>query len=589
MIGAGLLGRMRACAPGVIAFCLIFGFTDLAAVAATPSASELQAIQREQEQLLRMEEERRREQERLRKLKELQPPEPEEKPEPKPEQESERCFQIERITVDGVSVLSDSKIAALTSVYIGRCMKVADIEALLQQLNDAFRDAGYVTTRAYVPQQDLNEGTLLVNVLEGRIESLTLGDNGLREQLQLLFAFPTGEEDILNLRDVEQGLDQMNRLTSNNAKMQIQPGKEAGTSVVAVSNETGRRMRVELGRDNAGTQSTGKLRNVGAVYMDDILGVNDGWSLSFSKNARGHNLERMSRSVSGVVSVPFGYSTLTYSGSYYEYASVVEGSSQDFLTSGLSTSNKLELSHVLHRDQDSKTRLDMGLTRKKSRNFLEDVQLETSSRNLTIGHLALAHSTRLFDGVFSAEIQHQRGLKALHAKEDSNSQDTADPKAQFRKWLLDVSYARSFKVAEENITWNSTTSWQYAQDTLFGTERIGVGGQYSVRGFREDTLSGDTGGYWRNEIAWKSAPDDWSGPLMPVIGRLEPYAAFDWGWIKKDLSEDEEKGVMSGVTLGLRNSADYFDFDIFYAQGLAAPGFIEKESHELYFSAKLTF
>ena len=553
------------------------------------TAQELETIQRQQDQLLRQEEEQRREQERLRKLRELQPPQEPETENQKQDGSNEHCVLVNEIRLEGITtILSEGEAEKITTPFIDSCLSVKDLEQLLQLFNDRFRDDGYITSRAYLPQQDLSDGKLIIAILEGKVESLTLGENGSREQRQLFFAFPNREGDILNLRDVEQGLDQINRLASNNAKMQIEPGEKAGTSVVAVSNEPSRRFRVKLGRENSGTSSTGKLKDTAQIVMDDIVGMNDNWSLSLAKNARGHNHNRQSRSVSGTISIPFGYSTLTYSGSYYEYASIVEGTSQDFLTSGLSTTDKLELSHILHRDQNSKTRLDLAVTRKKARNFLEDVLLESSSRNLTVGHLSLAHSTRFYDGILSVELQHDRGLKILDAQKDLPSQDHSDPKAQYRKWLLDASYARGFKLGEDRLNWTSTTSWQYAQDTLFGTERIGVGGQYSVRGFREDTLSADTGGYWRNELALQVKGQDW-GVLDPVLGTLEPYAALDWGWVKKDRSETEEKGTMSGAALGLRNKAKYFDFDIFYARGLAAPRFISKENHELHFSAKLVF
>ncbi|WP_115938905.1 ShlB/FhaC/HecB family hemolysin secretion/activation protein [Aestuariispira insulae] len=579
---------MRARAPEVVAFCLLFGFTDLAAVAATPSASELQAIQREQEQLLRMEEERRREQERLRKLKELQPPEPEEKPEHPSVPESERCIQVDRIRVLNADIVSDADIAQITDPLRQSCLKTNQLQQLLQQLNDLFRDAGYVTSRAYLPEQDLQDGILIIQVLQGTISNMTLGEGRRADRWQLYFAFPTSEGEVLNIRDIEQGLEQMNRLASNNATMSIEPGQEAGTSVVAVTNKTSRPFRVEIGRDNSGTNSTGILRDTANVYLDNILGINDGWSFYFSKNARGVRQTRRSNSATGTFTVPFGYSTLTYTSSYYSYKTLSEGDTQSFFYSGLSTSDMLELSHVAHRDQSSKTRIDLGITRKRARNFVDDSR-QSSSRNLAIGHLALAHSRRAFDGVLSAEIRHERGMKILGAKEDDPDQDHGEAKAQFRKWILEAAYSRNFSLDENMaLAWSSSANWQYAQDGLFGSEQIGVGGLYSVRGFREDSLSGDTGGYWRNELALNGIDQDW-GLFEPVVGSITPYVAFDMGRVLTNRGDANEKGTVSGWSVGLRNDARYFRFDLQFSQGLAAPQHLEKESHEFNFNATLRF
>jgi hemolysin activation/secretion protein len=40
---------------------------------------------------------------------------------------------------------------------------------------------------------------------------------------------------------------------------------------------------------------------------------------------------------------------------------------------------------------------------------------------------------------------------------------------------------------------------QISKDTLFGSEQFSVGGYYSVRGFRENYISGDHGYYFRNK------------------------------------------------------------------------------------------
>ena len=585
---AGICLRAVCRARGKILFLIVAIFMFPVSVSATPTASDLDKIQREQDQLLRLEEERRRERERLRKLKELTPPQKEDKPEIQPEQDTDRCIQVNSIRLLGAEILDPSDLQVITSDYENSCLNIGQLEELLQKLNDLFRDAGFVTSRAYLPEQDMRDGILEIRVLQGRVEALTLGENGSPERRQLYFAFPLAEGEVLNLRDIEQGLEQMNRLASNDAKMTIEPGQEAGTSIIAVQNQTSRQFRIEMGRDNSGTNSTGTLKNTANIFVDNVLSLNDSWGFYFSDNARGFNQTRRSTSATGTLTIPFGYSTLSYSSSYYGYKTLVEGEVQSFTTTGLSTTDALELSHILHRDQSSKTRMDVGLTRKKSRNFLDDVRLD-SSRNLSIGHLALAHSRRVLEGVLSTEIRHERGLRLLHAKEDEPDQDSAAEKAQFRKWILEASYSRPFKLTKNaNLTWSSSTSWQYAPDNLFGTEQIGVGGQYSVRGFREDTLSGDTGGYWRNEFSLTGIKQDW-GLFDPVVGTLTPYLAYDWGWIRKDRSNAREKGALAGWTAGLRNDAKYFRFDIQYSQAVSAPEFLDKESHEFNFSAKLLF
>lgn len=551
---------------------------------ASPSQQEQQLIIRQQQQLLRQDEERRQEEERQRKLRELAPPKPkEEKPEP-PSSNGKKCIKLDKISLSRNSILTAKDAQNLVKRFLGRCIGTNEFQVLLKSINDAFRDRGYITTRAYIRPQNISDGSLEITVIEGTIEKLALNKDTLADQSQVFFAFPTSAGDVLNIRDVEQGLDQMNRLASNNAKMQIAPGQTTGSSVVKISNAPTDPIRLSFGRDNSGTSSTGKLQNIASLNVDNMMRMNDAWALNYSRTARDFGSSRRSESLSGTYSIPFGYSTLSYSGSYYTYSTLVEGNVQDFLTSGTSTSHKAEFSNVIHRDQNSKTRFDLSITAKNAHNYIEDVLVDASSRRLSVGRLALAHSTRALGGVASVELGFEHGLRLLGALKDAPDQPSDQPKAQFRKWTLESNFQRPFTLASQKFSWTSSTSWQYAPDTLFGTERIGVGGQYSVRGFRDDTLAGDTGGYWRNEIGW--SPDTaLLGPVGKLVRYVQPYAAYDWGWVKKDPKETRERGTLSGVALGLRSAGKHFSLSVEWAHALHSPSFLEKNGQEINFRA----
>lgn len=565
-----------------LAFALSLFLTNNASAA--PSDAEQQRIERQQQELLRQDEERRKEIERQRKLRELTPPEEHEPEHRKVPTPGQRCIQIDQINVSENQVVTTSDLQEVLFPFEQQCLTSSDLESLLSNVNDAFRERGFITTRAYLRPQDLSEQSITLTVIEGRIAEIMLGEDTLEDQTQVFFAFPTGSGELLNIRDVEQGLDQMNRLSSNNAKMQISPGEQPGQSVVSITNETEKPISLTFGRENSGSTTTGKLQNTARLNVDNLMRLNDAWMLNYNRTARNYGTDRRSESLFGTWSIPFGYSTLSYSGSYYSYSTLVDAAVQDFQTSGTSTSHKVELSRILHRDQHSKTRLDLSLTAKRSRNFIEDVFVETSSRKLSVGRIAAAHSTRFMDGVASIEAGHERGLRILGALRDDSDQATNDPKAQFQKWTLEGNYQRPFDLSENSFSWTSATSWQYSKDTLYGTERIGIGGQYSVRGFRDDTLAGDTGGYWRNELSW--SPDiSQAGFLSDLVSYAQPYAAYDWGWIKTDHSEERERGTLSGIAFGIRTAGKYFSLSAEWAHGLQSPSFLEKNDHEINFRA----
>ncbi len=185
-------------------------------------------------------------------------------PEGTSEGTSDRCFEVHSIVLKGVSVLTASEGEALQRPFLGRCLSLEDINALIRAVTNLYVEKGYATTRAFLPQQDISDASLEVLVVEGRIEGLALKDDRKHAESQLFTAFPGLEDEFLNLRDLEQGLDQMNRLSSSNATMMLSPGKERGDSVVVIENKPTKPWRISAGLDNSGNTTTGKRQRANA-------------------------------------------------------------------------------------------------------------------------------------------------------------------------------------------------------------------------------------------------------------------------------------------------------------------------------------
>lgn len=282
---------------------------------------------------------------------------------------------------------------------------------------------------------------------------------------------------------------------------------------------------------------------------------------------------------------PLGYWTLSATSSYFQYRSTVQGQAQSFLTSGMSRTNRLGLDRVLHRDDEGKTSGGVSLSLKSVRNYLEDVYLETSSRKLAILGLSLSHTRKLAGGTARIGLGHETGLPMLGAKNDSGRAQ-GEPEAQFEKLTVDLSYAIPFQVLDLNFAWSTVARGQWSNDTLFSTERQSIGSETTVRGYKEDSLSGDSGGYVRNELSL-SLPTtvEW---FDSAIGVPRLFAGYDVGAIKRD-HEGGEGGRLSGWATGLRLAGEYVDAELSYARALARDNTVEPKSHEISFSLSLAY
>ncbi|WP_018410012.1 ShlB/FhaC/HecB family hemolysin secretion/activation protein [Methyloversatilis thermotolerans] len=446
------------------------------------------------------------------------------------------CFPIREVQLDGATLLADAERQRLIAPGVGDCINLTQINAVMQGITNHYLVRGYTTTRVYLPEQDLGSGTLRLLVLEGLIEQFRLDGEGVN----LDTAFPGLRGRLFNLRDIEQGLDQINRLRSNSATMDIEPGGTPGASQIVVRNRPRKRWSVNAALDNTGSQSTGRELVSAALAIDGPLGLNDFLNLSGRINTDADHDDKLSQSVSLLYSIPYGYWTFTLTASEFDYASRVRGSVVSFNSSGQSTLYGLRVDRVLFRDRDAKVSLFGNLGFKDSRNYLNDTLLETSSRQLATLDLGVSASTVLSGVLLSGDIAWVQGLDAFGALKDAPGQDSAAPRAQFDKVVLNASAAVSLPVAGRTLALSSTLSAQRSTDTLYGTEQFFIGGPFSVRGFRRYSIAGDSGAWLRNEVAL---------PLQWGEARLRPFLGWDIGHIRAD--EVGPGGTLAGFTVGI--------------------------------------
>ena len=143
----------------------------------------------------------------------------------------EACLPIQTIAVTGVTLLTKA-VRATARDYEGRCLGLSALNDLLEQLTFLYLAQGYITSRAFLPEQDLADGTLEIVVVEGRLADIVMDAAPGAHQGQIHTAFPGQIGAPVNLRDIEQGLDQLNRLRANNATVELEAGAEPGASVL---------------------------------------------------------------------------------------------------------------------------------------------------------------------------------------------------------------------------------------------------------------------------------------------------------------------------------------------------------------------
>ena len=469
---------------------------------------------------------------------------------------STRCVDIREIEVDGNTKISTTRIKKITQPYLNKCLTVDDINKILNAITNAYIDAGYITSGAYLitPQTKLNDGILQIKIVEGTITKFS----GITEA-ERKTAFPWVLGSVLNLRDIEQGLDQMNRLSSNHAKMEIKANEDAnGTSQVVITNEQENPTSYSVYTDNLGSKPTGEYRLGLGVVEDNLFGINDQLNLNYTNSISG-NSDKYSRALMLGFSVPLGYWTFTNNASFSEYQTYMKlpVSNEKLYSYGDNFSESFIIDRVISRGQRYKLSASLSINYKKPNNYTKVLDIkaknDSSSRGISFLEYALP-TTFYFDrGIIFVKPSFVDGANFWGIEKDDG---TYPQKAQFDTYKLYLYSNWNFGYVSYSMVFDG----QYTEDEVLSSETVYIGGETSVRGFK-DGVSSDSGFYIRNDFNFNlsqmlKTENIWAKSITPSL-------FFDYGLVKSN--SDDSKTILSGSGAKVAVNYDKLEPSISYA------------------------
>jgi hemolysin activation/secretion protein len=496
----------------------------------------------------------------------------------KPSIPSAICIEIDKIQIVGTKKLTLKDFESVLESYQLRCLNVSDIERLMAEVTAIYIQKGYITSRVYLAEQDLQGGILILKVVEGELEKVEVKDNDTNS-ISVFNVFPGKVGEPLNLRDIEQAVDQINRLQSNNVTMSIAPGTLAGQSILTLENQISKPWKVNLSHDDYGSESTGDKQGSVNFSLDNPLGFNDFLSLTHNRTTPYDGDIKGSKSSSLTYVVPFGYNTLSLNGSRSNYSSPLNlASGAILISSGTSDNLSLRLDRSIFRDKKSKWNASSTVTNKETKNYIGGEFLSISSRELSVLDIDSTYTHFLSRGFATLTLGYAKGVDWFGSLKDPSGLPSIAPQAQFGKWKYGASYSSNFQLKNQPVSISSRLTGQYSHDVLYGSEAILIGGIYTVRGFSSNSLSGESGFYWRNDI---TLPVKIS-PIAGFASSLRGYMGLDHGRISNNSSSVPE-GSLTGAAVGLTLSIASLNIDVFTSKALNKPSNMPDENYISYF------
>jgi hemolysin activation/secretion protein len=482
------------------------------------------------------------------------------------------CFNIERILLSGDAAEQFQRVLATANrtedgaddVASGRCLGSRGINLVMKRVQNAIVQRGFVTTRVLAEPQDLSAGTLKLTLIPGRVRGIRFaeGSDARATQWNAVSARPG---DLLNLRDIEQALENFKRVPSAEADIQITPadGPDAkpGDSDLVISWKQGFPFRLSLSADDSGSKATGKYQGAVTLSYDHAATLNDLFYVSLNHDLGGGDPGRRgTRGHTAHYSLPFGYWQIGFTTSANRYHQAVAGASQTYLYSGESQNSDIKLSRLVYRDAVRKATLGLRGWARSSKNFIDDTEVEVQRRRMAGWDFGLAHREFIGTATLDLNVNYRRGtgaMNALPAPEDAFGEGTS----RLRLVTSDARLNVPFAVGAQRLRYSGMWRAQWNHTPLVPQDRFAIGGRYTVRGFDgESLLSAERGWLIRNDLGW----------ALGQAGQ-ELYLGVDHGEVGGASSQTLVGTRLSGAALGLRGGYKGLAYDIFIGQPLNKP------------------
>jgi hemolysin activation/secretion protein len=462
---------------------------------------------------------------------------------------SGRTIPVRRIEVTGNTALPEARLREIAAAYEGRDVTLEELFRLKDELTLAYVNEGYVNSGAVLPDQDVSDGVVRLEIVEGGLEAVDLTGVERLDPGFLAARIRQGADRPLNINALQERL-QLLLLDPSVGRLdaRLLPGSRPGLARLEVAvEEADRALSVDLGVANDQSPSIGGTRGEVAFTYRGLLGRGDPLRVALGAS------EGL-REIEAGYAVPLTARDLRFhvEGEVSE-ADIVDDDVQDLNIESSSRRLTVGLSMPVYETVADRVGLDLSFTRERTRTFLLDEPFSFSpGADEGQSDLSLLRFTQdwLHRGrtrAVSAASTFTLGLNVLGATHDDE-----EPDGQFLAWLGQAEVVqRLFGEAGGALAIRGTV--QLSEDPLLASEQFAIGGLGSVRGYRVNEHVRDNG--WAFSVEYRQPVLAWLVPdpeRRPEGATLELVPFFDAGSAWNHHRFREARETIASAGLGLR-------------------------------------
>lgn len=420
----------------------------------------------------------------------LRPPTTPANPQPVPGKVPER-ITIKKFEVFGNTVLDQQEIDKILAPYLERSLSFAELFQIRAAITQLYVDKGYITSGALIPPQTIKNGYVRIAIVEGSLEAINI--TGTRRLHRSYISDRLPQSQPLNQKRLLQALQllQLNPLIQN-ISADLATGSRPDRSVLNIKVREAKTFNTQLLADNGRSPSVGSFRRRVGFTEANLLGLGDSLSLAYI-NTDGSN------GIDGSYTLPINSrnGTASFLAGFNE-SDVIEEPFNTLDILGNSQYYELTLRQPLLQTPNEEFTLGITAARLESEissDVLEEIGYppfllspgadEAGRTKVSAIRFFQEWSNRNSRQVIAARSQFNLGVGAFDATINND-----EPDSRFFSWQGQAQWVR--ELADDTL-FLVRTNMQLADRALVPLEQFGLGGQESVRGYRQDALLADNG------------------------------------------------------------------------------------------------
>ncbi len=196
---------------------------------------------------------------------------------------------VNSVEVAPSEILTKEEINKLVQPIVGKNVFIEDIQKVIDSINNLYAEKGFVTARAFLPEQTVENGNIYIALTESKIGNITVQQNKWTKDGYITSRLPQKEGELFDIVELEKDVLDFNRYNDGvKLSANLKAGEKPGTTDIELVADETFPFHVMGIFDNAGRYNTGSLRGGAMIYADSLFGHRDRVALGsyFSKGAQ---------------------------------------------------------------------------------------------------------------------------------------------------------------------------------------------------------------------------------------------------------------------------------------------------------------